>query len=48
MPKLRWRNNNNEMDLKETAFKGMGLIRLAQTMAQWRSLIDKIRNHDSS
>jgi hypothetical protein len=29
------------MDLQETAFKFLDLIRLAQAMEQWRSLIDK-------
>jgi hypothetical protein len=33
------------MDFKEKAYKGMDLIRLVQAMAQWRSLIDNIRNH---
>jgi hypothetical protein len=35
------------MDLREITFKDMDLIRLAQAMAQWRSLIDKIWNHRS-
>jgi len=35
------------MDLKEITFKDMDLIRFAQAMEQWRSLIYKTRDHRS-
>jgi len=42
----RWKDNN-KMHFKETGWKGIGWINLAQDMDKWQGLVIKVTNHSS-
>jgi len=42
-PSRRW-NDNIRMDIRETGYRGVDWIRLAQDRGQWRALVDTAMN----
>jgi len=42
-PRRRW-EDNNEMDLQEVGYAGMGWIDLAQDRDRWRSFVNAVMN----